>query len=160
MLPPGRLRWAASMTSRERRCRENSRSPRQKRLFLPSPCLILFRASQPHVGTRLTPLSFPYEHLVVRAQINAGQLDASRPGAVTTESMRGIVVSRETVEGARWINKERVETERFPELVVVAVNLVGAASQDPGAKKLSSSDLRDRDAARKRTKLSQSPSGK
>lgn len=132
--------------------------------FLSLLALSSLEQSQPHVGTTptdLEPLFFPSctKRLVVGAQVAAGPLDASRPGAVTTESMRGIVVSRETVGGARWINRERVETEKYPALAIVAVNLVGAASQDPGAKKLSSSDLRDREAARKRRNVSHSSSG-
>ena len=65
--------------------------------------------------------------------------------------MDGIVVSRETIQGATWINKER-ETLGFKPITVVAVNLVGAVEQTSTAKKLSSSDLREIDAAGKETK--------
>ena len=67
------------------------------------------------------------------------------PGAVTSASMDGIVVSRETVAGAKSINDER-EKANYKVLVVIPVNLVGATSQEGDAKKLSSSDLRQMDS--------------
>ena len=79
------------------------------------------------------------------SQVAAGELNAGKPAAMTSETMEGIVVSRETVCGAEAINRERLGSGLAP-LVVVPVNLVGASNQEPDAKKLSSSDLRQKDA--------------
>ncbi|QDZ23256.1 cytidylyltransferase-like protein [Chloropicon primus] len=79
-------------------------------------------------------------------QVDSGELNAGKPLAITSESMDGIVVSRETVSGATAINDERA-TLGYEPLVVISVNLVGATRQNTDAKKLSSSDLRELDAA-------------
>lgn len=84
-------------------------------------------------------------------QVASGELGEQKPLAVTSEGMEGIVVSRETVAGATWINDER-KTLGYKPLSVVAVNLVGAISQMANAKKLSSSDLREMDARNKKIK--------
>merc|ERR1711977_132495 len=84
-------------------------------------------------------------------QVASGELGEQKPQAVTSEGMEGIVVSRETVAGATWINDER-KTLGYKPLSVVAVNLVGAISQMANAKKLSSSDLREMDARNKKIK--------
>merc|ERR1712070_112464 len=78
-------------------------------------------------------------------KVASGELGLHDPGAVTSASMDGIVVSRETVAGAKSINDER-EKANYKALVVIPVNLVGATSQEGDAKKLSSSDLRQMDS--------------
>jgi phosphopantetheine adenylyltransferase len=87
-------------------------------------------------------------------EVHSGELDDKPPLAVTSERMDGIVVSRETVGGAAWINQER-EASGFKPIAIIAVNLIGAMEQSQQAKKLSSSDLREDDSSKANKKQKQ-----
>jgi len=76
--------------------------------------------------------------------VRVGPLDASPPLAATIRDMHGLVISRETVSGAEALNDVRA-TAGFDPLAFVVVDVVGADSSS-GAVKLSSTDLRARDA--------------
>jgi len=80
-------------------------------------------------------------------QVAAGVLDDKPPLAMTSASLEGIVVSRETVAGAESINRER-KGQGFRPLAVITVGLV-AGGQESGETKLSSTDLRERDAKKR-----------
>lgn len=67
--------------------------------------------------------------------------------AATQKSMQALVVSRETVPGAEAINQWRSE-HGFAPLTVVVVDLVSDRSAALGGKKVSSTALREQDAAR------------
>jgi len=79
-------------------------------------------------------------------QVSSGLLTEGKPAAVSSEQIECIVVSRETISGATWINQER-QALGYKPLSIVVVNLVGATSQSADAKKLSSSQLRDEEVA-------------
>ncbi len=81
------------------------------------------------------------------AEVVAGPLtDPNEPPRAATEArFDAIVVSEETIEGAHWINRVR-EGLGFKPLVVVVVGLL--PSKD--APKLSSTELRDKEAATER----------
>lgn len=76
--------------------------------------------------------------------VRIGPLDASPPLAATIRDMNGLVISRETISGAEALNDVRA-TAGFDPLAFVVVDLVGADSSS-SAVKLSSTDLRARDA--------------
>lgn len=76
--------------------------------------------------------------------VRVGPLDASPPLAATIRDMNGLVISRETISGAEALNDVRA-TAGFDPLAFVVVDLVGADSSS-SAVKLSSTDLRARDA--------------
>ena len=59
--------------------------------------------------------------------------------------MQALVVSQETVPGAKAINKDRKE-RGFKSLAVIVVDLVGKGSKELQGEKLSSTALRARDA--------------
>ncbi len=79
----------------------------------------------------------------------AGVLDENPPLALTSASMEGIVVSRETVAGAAAINEER-KGQGLEPIAVITVGLVAGEGQQGGAK-LSSTDLREGDAKRSKS---------
>lgn len=76
--------------------------------------------------------------------VRVGPLDASPPLAATIRDMNGLVISQETISGAEALNDVR-STAGFDPLAFVVVDLVGADSSSSAAK-LSSTDLRARDA--------------
>ena len=76
--------------------------------------------------------------------VRIGPLDASPPLAATIRDMNGLVISQETISGAEALNDVR-STAGFDPLAFVVVDLVGADSSSSAAK-LSSTDLRARDA--------------
>ena len=83
----------------------------------------------------------------IDCKVAAGVLDDKPPLAMTSASLEGIVVSRETVAGAESINRER-KGQGFRPLAVITVGLV-AGGQESGETKLSSTDLRERDAKKR-----------
>merc|ERR1719263_1172426 len=77
--------------------------------LLPSPAPFsrpLFFAFEEDSGKELTDF-FSLSTVFPRIQVAAGVLDENPPLALTSASMEGIVVSRETVAGAAAINEER-----------------------------------------------------
>ena len=77
--------------------------------------------------------------------VEIGPIDNSPPKAATIESMEALVISHETVAGAMKLNEIRAE-KGFAPIEFVTVDLVGAATQDASAPKLSSTALRQKEA--------------
>lgn len=78
--------------------------------------------------------------------VEIGPLDNSPPKAATIEPMEALVISHETVAGAKVLNDMRAE-RGFAPIEFVTVDLVGAETQDASAPKLSSTTLRQKEAA-------------
>jgi len=79
-------------------------------------------------------------------QVETSALSGGPPKAVTWSGMQALVVSRETLSGAMTVQQQRAERGFVP-LRLLTVDLVGAASQEPLARKLSSSSLREMEHA-------------
>ena len=82
-----------------------------------------FKRNRSFVASEMLILTCASFFLPDNIQVASGELGEQKPQAVTSEGMEGIVVSRETVAGATWINDER-KTLGYKPLSVVAVNLV------------------------------------
>jgi len=70
------------------------------------------------------------------------------PKAATIEAISALVISIETTSGAQALAQMRRDNGIESELSILTVGLVGAESQTPEAKKLSSSQIREHDARR------------
>jgi phosphopantetheine adenylyltransferase len=78
--------------------------------------------------------------------VEMSELSSAPPKAATLEPMACLVISRETAAGGRALQAQRAAAG-FAPLVLLVVDLVGATSQAPLARKLSSSGLRELEAA-------------
>jgi len=74
-------------------------------------------------------------------RVDASELQEGPPKAATLDWMQALVISRETAAGGEAVQEQRA-ARSFPPLAMLIVDLVGAASQAPLARKLSSSGLR------------------
>ena len=74
-------------------------------------------------------------------RVDASSLTGEPPKAVTHAHMQALVISRETAAGGEAVQAQRA-ARGYPPLQMLTVDLVGADSQSPMARKLSSSGLR------------------
>ena len=79
-------------------------------------------------------------------RVDTSELSAAPPKAATVAPMACLVISRETAAGGLALQAQRQQAGLAP-LVLLVVDLVGATSQAPLARKLSSSGLRELEAA-------------
>lgn len=79
-------------------------------------------------------------------RVDTSELSSAPPKAATEAPMACLVISRETAAGGLALQAQRQQAGLAP-LVLLVVDLVGATSQAPLARKLSSSGLRELEAA-------------
>ena len=85
----------------------------------------------------------------VCVEVSALLESGTPPKAATDAEIEALAISRETIAGGRRLQEMRKQLGVEAPLDLLVVDLVGASSQEQGATKLSSSQLREDEARAK-----------